>query len=50
MTRLVERGAAVDRTTQTIESGGSARRFSPVEEAGLTFLLTFGLLDWSAVI
>jgi hypothetical protein len=50
MTRLVERGAAVDRTTQTIEVGGSARRFSTFDEAGLTFRLSFGLLEWSAVI
>jgi hypothetical protein len=48
MTRLAERGAAADRTTQTIEIGGSASRFSTVEEAGLTVWLVFGLLEWSA--
>ena len=50
MTWLAEGGAAVDRTTRMIEDGGLARRFSPDEEAGLTFCLSFGLLEWSATI
>jgi hypothetical protein len=48
MTRLAEGGAAADRTAQTIDGGGSASRFSTVEEAGLTVWLAFGLLEWSA--
>jgi hypothetical protein len=48
MTGLAERGAAADRTTQTIEVGGSAHRVSTVEDAGLTVWLVFGLLEWSA--
>ena len=50
MTGLAEGGAAADRTTRMIEDGGLARRFSPDEEAGLTFWLSFGLLEWSATI